>query len=86
MTKEANSVDFSGLVFGFSSAALHYLGESAIEGKSPSSANLILAQQNIDILLILRDKTKNNLTPDESKLLTQVIADLQTKFIEKSKK
>ncbi len=86
MAKEGNSVDFSGLVFGFSSAALHYLGESAIEGKSPSSANLILAQQNIDILLILRDKTKNNLTSDETTLLTQVIADLQSKFIEKSKK
>jgi len=86
MTKEGNSVDFSGLVFGFSSAALHYLGETAIEGKSPSNANLILAQQNIDILLILRDKTINNLTTDESKLLTQVIADLQAKFIEKSKK
>ncbi len=86
MAKEGNSVDFSGLVFGFSSAALHYLGESAIEGKSPSSANLILAQQNIDILLILRDKTKNNLTSDETTLLTQVIVDLQSKFIEKSKK
>jgi len=86
MTIEANTVDFSGLVFGFSSAALHYLGESTIEGKSPASSNLILAQQNIDILLLLRDKTKNNLTDDESKLLAQVIADLQSKFIEKSKK
>jgi len=85
MTNDANMVDFSGLVLGFSSAALHYLGESAIEGKPPSAANLILAQQNIDILLILRDKTQNNLTTDESKLLTQVIADLQSKFIEKSK-
>ena len=86
MTKSGNSLDFSGLVLGFSSAALYYLGETSVEGKSTPSTNLPLAQQNIDILLVLQNKTKNNLTEEESKLLSQVITDLQVKFVECSKK
>lgn len=86
MTKERSSVDFSGLVLGFSSAALYYLGETAVEGKAAAEANLPLAEQNINILLVLREKTKNNLSGEESSLLTQVISDLQVKFIEYSKK
>lgn len=85
MAKDEGSVDFSGLVLGFSSAALYYMGESAIEGKSAGEANLPLAKQNIDILLLLREKTKNNLSQDESNLLAQVITDLQTKFVNQTK-
>lgn len=86
MSKERSSVDFSGLVLGFSSAALYYLGETGVEGKSAPEVNFSLAEQNIDILLVLREKTKNNLSEDESKLLTQVISDLQVKFIGGTKK
>lgn len=86
MAKDGSSVDISGLILGFSSAALYYLGETGVEGKAAPEANLPLAEQNIDILLLLREKTKNNLSEEESKLLTQVISDLQVKFIESSKK
>lgn len=86
MAKDGNSVDISGLILGFSSAALYYLGETGVEGKSAPEENLPLAEQNIDILLLLREKTKNNLTEEESKLLTQVISDLQEKFVESTKK
>jgi hypothetical protein len=86
VTKDSNSVDFSGLVLGFSSAALYYMGESTVDGKSSSAVNLPLAKQNIDILLVLSEKTKNNLSAEESRLLSQVITDLQTKFIESSNK
>lgn len=78
---DESSVDFSGLVLGFSSASLYYLGESPIEGKKVGEVNLPLARQNIDILLLLKEKTKNNLSDDESKLLSQVITDLQTKYV-----
>lgn len=41
-----------------------------------------LARFNIDLLLMLRDKTRNNLTDEEKKFLESIIADLQIKFIQ----
>lgn len=80
----AEGVDFSGLILGFSSAALYYMGEPTVEGKAPLK-NLPLARQNIDIIRMLREKTKGNLTPEESHLLEQLVADLQLKIIEAMK-
>ncbi len=76
------SVDFSGLVLGFSSAALYYLGEAPIEGKKPPQKNLPLARQNIDILDLLQEKTKGNLSPEEAKLISQLVHDLKVKLVE----
>ena len=74
------SVDFSGLILGFCSAALSYLGYN--EGSI--GKNLILARQNIDIIEILRDKTRGNLTDEEKTLVTEVLLDLKAKFVEAS--
>lgn len=41
-----------------------------------------LAQFNIDLLLVIKDKTKNNLSADESGLLNYILQDLQMKFIQ----
>lgn len=77
--------DFSGLVLGFSSAALYYLGEVSLEHKGPTpNKNLDLARQNIDILELLQDKCRGNLTEEEDRLLKQVLADLRIKFVARS--
>ena len=78
--KPPMAVDFSGLLLGFSSAALYYMGHTGIEGRTPVT-NLPLARQNIDILCLLRDKTQGNLSADEDKLIQQLIADLQVKML-----
>lgn len=79
-----HDIDFSGLILGFSSAALHYLGEVG-SGSDKTSENLALARQNIDIIELLGQKTKGNLTKDEQVLIERVISDLRLKFIEKCK-
>jgi hypothetical protein len=73
-------VDFSGLVLGFSSAALYYIGDSEVEGKKISSKNLSLAKQNIRILELLKDKTQGNLSSEEGSLIDQVLNDLHLKY------
>lgn len=78
-------VDFSGLILGFSSAALYYMGMATVDGKTAPSKNLPLARQNIDILRIIQQKTKGNLTADEATLLDQMVTDLQVKIVEASK-
>jgi hypothetical protein len=79
------TVDFQDLIMGFSSAALYYMEETAVEGKAKATKNMVLARQNIDIILILKEKTKGNLSDDESQMIEQVLADLQLKFVEAAK-
>lgn len=45
-----------------------------------------MARQNIDLLQMIKQKTLNNLTPDEDKLLERVLYEVQMKFLEVSKK
>ena len=77
---ELEAVDFSGLILGFSSAALFYMGHDAVEGKQNQGTNLPLAAQNIAIVQLLQKKTVGNLTPEESELLDRVVVDLQEKY------
>lgn len=79
---DATEVDFSGLILGLSSAALYYLGEAPIDGKVVPTKNIPLARQNIEIIRMLKAKTKGNLTGDEQSLLDQLLADLEIKFVD----
>jgi len=76
-----SAVEFTDLILGLSSAALFYLGEGDIEGKSHKDRNLPLAKQNIDIIEMLQIKTKVNLSTEEAKLISEVLHDLRIKFI-----
>lgn len=82
--QKSGTVDFSGLILGFSSAALYYMGEATVEGRPPQK-NLPLARQNIEFIRLLQTKTKNNLLPEEERLISQLIHDLQLKMIEVSR-
>lgn len=43
--------------------------------------DLDVARFNIDMLNMLKDKTKNNLNQEEQQFLDQVVSDLQMKFV-----
>jgi hypothetical protein len=43
--------------------------------------DLDLARFNIDMLALLKDKTKGNLSPEEQDFLNSVVGDLQMKFV-----
>ncbi len=56
-------------------------------GLSPNQDNKIeidrsMARFNIDLLTLLKDKTKNNLTDEEKGLLDHIVQDLQSKFVQ----
>jgi Domain of unknown function (DUF1844) len=48
--------------------------------------NLPLARQTIDLLELLADKTKGNLTGAEERLLEQVLLDVRSRYAEHAKK
>lgn len=72
---------FSMIIMSIASSAAMSLGLTPTpEGKTEIDKNM--ARFNIDLLNILKDKTKNNLTEDESELLEHILRDLQLKFIQ----
>ena len=76
----SEDVDFKQLILGFSSAALHYLGQSQLDTKVEK--NLPLARHNIGIIELLRDKTKGNLTKEESTMIETVLKDLHIQYVD----
>lgn len=79
------SVSFVSLVVSLGSSALVHLGEIAEPGASAPSKNLQLARDTIDVLQVLKDKTKGNLDDDETKLLDALLFDLRTKYMAAAK-
>ena len=79
--QDQNAVEFSGLILGFSSAALSYLGFGP-DGRGGGPKSLLLAKQNIDIIRLLKEKSKGNLSDDETKLINEILKDLMFKFAE----
>lgn len=79
------TIDFSTFVLSLSHSALMHLGEAPHPETNAVEANLALAKQNIDLLALLEEKTKGNLSGDEERLLAQVLFDLRMRFVERSK-
>lgn len=75
-----SELDFSQLIMGFCSAALLYLGETSSEQRQSTEVNIPLARQNIDIIALLKEKTRGNLNDQEQKLIDQVLSDLQDRY------
>jgi hypothetical protein len=78
-------IDFATFVLSLSHSALMHLGEAPDPDTNETHLDLGLAKQNIDILGMLEEKTKSNLTGDEERLLAQVLFDLRMRFVEKLK-
>jgi hypothetical protein len=49
------------------------------------AANLPLAQQMIDILAMLEEKTRGNLSVEERQLIEQVLYELRVRYVEVSR-
>ena len=83
MKTESLKPDFSNLILSIASSALLKMGLDP-EGKEEKDRNI--ARYNIDLLSLLKEKTKNNLTEKEMKLLNSCIQDLQLKFVQTKQK
>lgn len=82
---ELPKIDFATFVLSLSHSALMHLGEAPHPETNELSMDLALAKQNIDLLGLLEEKTKGNLSGDEERLLAQVLFDLRMRFVERSK-
>jgi hypothetical protein len=78
-------LNFAAFVISLSTQALAHLGEIPDPVDRAVRVDLNAARQMIDILVILRDKTKGNLDSAESALLENALYDLRMKYVEKSR-
>ena len=81
---ELPKLDFSTFVLGIIGSAHVHLGDAPGPDGSVEQ-DLGLARQNIDLLGLLQEKTKGNLTGDEERLLDQALYDLRMRFLEVAK-
>lgn len=76
---------FTTFVMGISTQALMQLGEIEDPVQRRIERDLPAAKQMIDLLGILRDKTKGNLDADEDELLANMLYDLRMRYVEVSR-
>jgi len=74
---------FSVLVTSIASSAAISLGLAPNPTTGKPEQDRAMAKFNIDLLGILQEKTKNNLTNEEQQLINHLIQDLRLKFVEK---
>jgi hypothetical protein len=79
------AIDFSTFILSLSHSALVHLGDAPSLDDQGPERNLPLARQTIDLLGILQEKTRNNLSGEEERLLDQALYDLRLRFVEISK-
>ena len=79
-------INFSTFILSLNSSALVHLGIQTDPTSGSTSENLLLAKQTIDILAMLDEKTKGNLTEDEKRLLTHVLYELRMLYVKQKEK
>lgn len=84
--KDRDGLLFAQLLLSFQASAWQQLGKvvSPLTGKI--ECNLEMAKSSIDILGMLENKTKGNLTEHEAKFLRQVLTELRMNYVEELKK
>lgn len=72
---------FSTLILSMASSAVLSLGLEKNPHTGKIEKDMDVARFNIDMLALLKDKTKGNLTKEEQDFLDMVVNDLQMKFV-----
>lgn len=81
MTQKLDA-SFSTLSMSIASAAAMAMGLAPHPQSGEIQKDKAMARFNIDLLVMLKEKTKNNLNDDEQKFLETVVQDLQMKFMQ----
>mgnify|MGYP001544507610 FL=1 len=79
-------VTFSTFVMSLNTSVLYHLGELPDPESGERFVNLDLARHAIDTLVVLEQKTKGNLTEEESELMRNILYDVKIRFVNAAKK
>ncbi len=82
MTEQKMEASFSMLVMSIASSAAMSMGIAPHPETGQTSKDKPMAKFNIDLLVVMQEKTKNNLDEEEKKFLDSLVTDLQTKYLQ----
>lgn len=82
INKTEMEASFSTLILSIGSSAAIALGLSPDPSTGKTGVNKDMAKFNIELLKLLEVKTQNNLSPEESSLLKNILSDLQLRYVE----
>ena len=74
-------INFVTFLLSLSTSALIQLGEIEDPASNQSVKNLPLAKQTIDLIGMLQEKTKGNLTSEEQRLMENILFDLRMRYV-----
>ncbi len=80
-----HEIDFITFIMSLATSVLMHLGEHE-EGVEAQPVDLPLAKQTIEILGMLREKTRGNLNAEENRALESVLYDLRMRYLEQSRR
>lgn len=74
--------DFNTLIISIASSAILALGLEPNPQTGKTEKDIDMARFNIDLLKVLKEKTKGNLSTHEDNYLNAIVTDLQMKFVQ----
>jgi hypothetical protein len=79
-------LNFTTFILSLSSSAMLHFGdiEDPVSGKKEK--NLLMAKHTIDMIDMLREKTKGNLSGDEERLMENILCELKLRYVKESKR
>ncbi|MBI2341147.1 MAG: DUF1844 domain-containing protein [Deltaproteobacteria bacterium] len=86
MDENQPSLNFTAFIMSLVGSAHVHLGIMPNPATNKTERNVGMAKQTIDLLDVLKEKTKGNLTKDEEELFEHMLFELRMKYIEESKK
>jgi hypothetical protein len=78
-------LDFSMFVLSLTHSAWVHLGDAPNPADGQRETNLAMARQTIDLLALLQEKTRGNLSGDEERVLVSALYDLRMRYVEVAK-
>ena len=75
-------VDFASFVMMLTNNVMVFLGQAPNPLTQQPQVDLAQAQHTIDIIMMLREKTRGNLTPEEERFLQELLPQLQMAYVQ----
>jgi hypothetical protein len=74
-------IDFTAFLLGLASTALIHMGATPHPDTGRIERDDVLARQSLDLLAMLKEKTRGNLSAEEERLFSALLTDLRLKFV-----
>jgi hypothetical protein len=80
---EQTGISFTGFILSLATTAAVHFGDIADPNTGqPAEPNLVAAAQMIELIALLQDKTKGNLSAQESQLVEDLLYELRMRFVQ----